>query len=219
MGRFGEQYARVIPRFASNSAHQRWSPVAQLAELPTVNRKVSGSSPLGGATSKLAAMRAYSVVAAVSLALASAGCGWSPPSGNTTAEADSCTPTDGPNPQAVDAEVDKLPPPAAGEQWRETARGHTTDCRLYWVQVGATNNAPDSPQQVLFFDHDVAIGTPTPQPQPYVAVVTSGEDTVTVQYQWNKGTDEPCCPTGIGTVRFRAGDGSTLVPLDPIPNS
>jgi LppP/LprE lipoprotein len=162
-------------------------------------------------------MRALTAIALSSLILASAGCGWSPPSG-PQAKPDTCRPADGPTAETVNSELTKLPA-AQGGQWRETARGHTTDCRLHWVQVSAGPSAPDSPAQVLFFDHDSPIGTPTPDPRPYVAVVNSGADTVTVQYQWRQGEDQPCCPTGIGTARFQAGDGMTLKALDPIPGS
>ena len=72
------------------------------------------------------------------------------------------------------------------------------------------------PGQVLFCDHDALIGTPTPGPRPYVNVVTSG-DTVSVQNQWKQGNDQPCCPTGIGTVRLQPADGK-LKALDPVPN-
>jgi hypothetical protein len=50
----------------------------------------------------------------------------------------------------------------------------------------------------------------------YVNVVTSGS-TVSVQYQWKQGNDQPCCPTGIGTVWFQVADGK-LTALDPVPN-
>jgi hypothetical protein len=33
-----------------------------------------------------------------------------------------------------------------------------------------------------------------------------GDEFVTVQYQWQVGDNPPCCPTGIGTVRFQIGD-------------
>ena len=149
------------------------------------------------------------------MALVAAGCGWSPPSAPPT-KADTCTAAEGPTADTVNYELAKLPA-RAGAQWKETARGHTTNCRLYWVQVSPTDTAPDRPQQVLFFDHNSPIGTPTPDPRPYVAVVSSSEDTVTVQYQWSEGGDKPCCPTGIGTARFQPGDGLTLKALDPIP--
>ena len=156
-------------------------------------------------------MRALRSIAVSSAALVVAGCGWSPPSGKQ-AEPNTCTAAEGPPPAVVEAAIGTLP---ADAQWRESARGNTTDCRLYWVQVASSAPAADAPGQVLFFDHQTPIGTPTPDPRPYIAVVTSGTDTVTVQYQWRQGGDQACCPTGIGTVRFRADDG--LVALDPIP--
>ena len=77
-------------------------------------------------------------------------------------------------------------------------------------------SAQDGSGQVLFFDHNALIGMPTPEPRPYVNVVTSGS-TVSVQYQWSRATTSPCCPTGIGTVRFQLADGK-LTALDPVPN-
>jgi hypothetical protein len=41
---------------------------------------------------------------------------------------------------------------------------------------------------------------------------------VQVQYQWRQGDEAPCCPTGIGTVRFRIGQDGALEALDPIPD-
>lgn len=149
-------------------------------------------------------------------ALLTVGCGWSPP-GTEAPPPDTCTPTDGPSTDTVAAEIDRLPR-VDGQPWRETARGHTSDCRMHWVQVLPINAPePDAPQQVLFFDRTTPIGTPTPQPRPYLHVLNTGPDTVTVQYQWRQGSDEPCCPTGIGTVRFRIGDDGKLQALDPIP--
>ncbi len=162
-------------------------------------------------------MRLVSLLtAALSIVLLAAGCGWSPPSAPPR-QADTCTAAEGPTADTVNAELAKLPAPADGEQWKETARGHTTNCRLYWVQVSPDSTMPDRPQQVMFFDHNAPIGTSTPEPRPYVAVVSSDADTVTVQYQWKQGSDQPCCPTGIGTVRFQPGDALTLTALDPIP--
>ncbi|WP_418888505.1 LppP/LprE family lipoprotein [Mycolicibacterium neoaurum] len=44
-----------------------------------------------------------------------------------------------------------------------------------------------------------------------------GDSTAAVQYQWLQGEDNPCCPTGIGQVRFQIGDDGSLQALDPIP--
>src|ERR1700710_2548406 len=54
---FAVSYAKVIPRSAGQVHADRQSPVAQLAEQPTVNRQVPGSSPGGGATSHLTVPR------------------------------------------------------------------------------------------------------------------------------------------------------------------
>jgi hypothetical protein len=154
---------------------------------------------------------AVAAFAALTLMLV-AGCGWSPPSG-TEAQPNTCTVDQGPSADTVNAEIARL---SGGQQWQETARGNTTDCRLYWVHVASAAPASDAPGQVLFFDGGTPVGTPTPEPRPYIAVVNSGSDTVTVQYQWRQGADQACCPTGIGTVRFQLADGG-LKALDPVP--
>lgn len=160
-------------------------------------------------------MRRTSTTGAILITMLAAGCGWSPPSGSPPAAA-ACTPNDSPQTAVVAAELATMPAPAGGGQWRESARGQTSNCRLNWVQATSNSAAPDSPGQVLFFDRAAPIGTATPQPRPYIAVVNSGADSVTVQYQWTQGDDQPCCPTGIGSVRFRIEAGQ-LTALDPIP--
>lgn len=153
----------------------------------------------------------------MSAGLFTAGCGWSPP-GAAPPKPDTCTPDDGPSPDTVQREIGSTPPATPGATWTEVANGHTSDCRLYWVQIGPAAAQPDSPQQVLFFDGDTPLGPATPQPRPYISVLTGGEDTVEVQYQWRQGDEAPCCPTGIGTVRFRIGQDGKLEAVDPIPN-
>jgi len=164
-------------------------------------------------------MRLSGVIAVMlSAGSAAAGCGWSPP-GGAPPTADTCTPADGPSGDAVQRAVTGLPRPGGDAAWQETASGHTGNCRLNWVQVAPLNPQPDSPQQVLFFDRQTPLGPATPQPRPYISVPTTTDDTVTVQYQWKQGDEPPCCPTGIGTVRFRIGDDGKLQALDPIPNA
>jgi hypothetical protein len=152
----------------------------------------------------------------LTLGLIAVGCGWSPPAAPPTNTA-GCTSGAGPAPDTVAYEVNQLPELPAGQKWRETASGHSADCGLHWVQV-ASGDASDSPQQVMFFDHNASIGSPTPDPRPYIAVTPTGNDTATVQYQWRQGQDPACCPTGIGTVRVKIEDGK-LKSLDPIPNT
>lgn len=152
----------------------------------------------------------------LSLGLIAAGCGWSPPSAPPT-KPDTCSPSDGPSDATVQSAIGSLPAPPGDAAWREIGRGHTSDCRLNWVQVTSGGDAA-APQQLLFFDRNTPLGTPTPEPRPYITVTTPGEDTVTVQYQWQVGDNPPCCPTGIGTVRFQIGADGKLTPLDPIPN-
>lgn len=161
-------------------------------------------------------MRPTRLIAPLTLGVIAAGCGWSPPSPPPTNTA-GCTSANGPAPDTVAYVVNQLPELPAGHRWRETVSGHTADCGLHWVQV-ASGDASDAPQQVLFFDHNSSIGSPTPDPRPYITVTPSGGDTATVQYQWRKGQDPACCPTGIGAVRVRIEDGK-LKALDPIPNT
>lgn len=153
----------------------------------------------------------------MSAGVLTAGCGWSPP-GAAPPKPDTCTPADGPTSDTVQREISGTPPAAPGATWTEVANGHTTDCRLYWVQIGPTAAAPDSPQQVLFFAGNTPLGPATPDPRPYISVLPTGEDTVQVQYQWRQSDEPPCCPTGIGTVRFRIGGDGKLEAVDPIPN-
>jgi hypothetical protein len=146
------------------------------------------------------------------LGLTATGCGFNPPSAPPTTSA-GCTQAEGPSADTVTAEIAKLP----AAQWFEVLSGHTADCSLHWVVVGS-DDASDSPAQVLFFDRKNPIGTPTPEPRPYITVTPTGNDTASVQYQWRQGQDPACCPTGIATVRFKVEEGK-LKALDPIPNA
>lgn len=140
----------------------------------------------------------------------STSCGWSPPPASPTTSV-ACGQAEGPSTATLDSEIARLP----SASWREASRGHSADCRLHWVIVTA-GAAPDSPQQVLFFDRNSPLGTPTPDPRPYVAVTPQGDDTAVVQYQWRQADEPACCPTGIGTARFTIRDGR-LEALDPVP--
>jgi hypothetical protein len=146
-----------------------------------------------------------------------AGCGWSPP-GAAPPTPDTCTPAQGPTTDTVQREISGTAPAAPGATWTEVANGHTTDCRLYWVQIAPTSAQPDSPNQVLFFSGNTPLGPASPDPRPYISVLPTGEDAVQVQYQWRQGDEPPCCPTGIGTVRFRIGGDGKLEAVDPIPH-
>jgi LppP/LprE lipoprotein len=147
--------------------------------------------------------------------LVAAGCGWSPPSPPPPSP-DTCTAADGPTVDTVTSAINGLSPAPQGA-WREATRGHTKNCRLYWVQVGAGTD-PAAPQHLLLFDRNTPLGTATPQPKPYTMVLNSGANTVTVQYQWAQGSDAPGRPTGIAQVRFQLGDDGKLKALDSIPN-
>ena len=143
--------------------------------------------------------------------LVSSGCGWSPP-GAPPQPPDKCTPADGPTADTVTNAINGLAPAPEGA-WREVANGHTRNCHLYWVQVGAGSN-PTAPQHLLFFDHNTPIGTATPDPKPYTTVIRTGEDTITVNYQ----VEKPGQNSTVGEVRFQLGDDGKLKALDPIPS-
>ncbi len=156
----------------------------------------------------------------VALAVAAAGCGWQPASPPAPPE-DTCADSDGPSAATVQRAVAEVPPAPGssdGSDWVESARGHTRDCRLHWLKLSPSDATAASPEQLLFFDHDTPLGSPTPEPKPYTLVLSSGRDTVTVQYQWRVADEPLCCPTGIGTTRYRIVDGK-LKALDPIPHS
>jgi LppP/LprE lipoprotein len=148
------------------------------------------------------------------LGLIAAGCGWKPPS--APQEPDTCKPTDAPAADTVTAAITGLPR-LNGATWREIGRGHTKDCRLYWVQVSAGTDST-APQHVLLFDRNTPLGTATPNPRPYTTVLAMGRSTMTVQYQWRQGADQPCCPTGIAQVRYQLDENGQLKALDAIPN-
>lgn len=142
--------------------------------------------------------------------------------GNATtppaSRADACKDSDGPTADTVRQAITAVPVEVPGSSWVEIARGHTKKCRLYWVQIIPTIASESTPQQLLFFDHNTPLGTPTPNPKPYITVLPPSDDTITVQYQWQVGKDEPCCPTGIGTVKFQIGSDGKLQALGRIPH-
>lgn len=155
--------------------------------------------------------RHFVTLALTAAALTLTSCGWSPQNSAPQATSD-CAASDTPTAETVRTAIEKV-----GERWTETSRGHTGDCRLHWVVIGTGDTAPDAAVQVLFFDRDTPLGPPTPRPRPYTTVVPLSDSTATVQYQWLRGADKPCCPTGIGQVRFQIGADGTLTALDPIP--
>jgi hypothetical protein len=89
---------------------------------------------------------------------------------------------------------------------------------LYWVQIIPSIADESTPQQLLFFDHNTPLGTPTASPKPYITVLPPGDDTVAVQYRWQVGSDQACCPTGVGTVKFQIGSDGKLHALGKIPH-
>ena len=159
-------------------------------------------------------MRRLTVIVLILLASA---CG-SKPSPPPAAHADTCKQSDGPTPDAVRQAIAAVPIDVAGTNWVEIGRGHTTNCRLYWVQIIPTIASESTPQQLVFFDHNVSLGTPTSNPKPYISVLPPSSDTVTVEYRWQKGNDQPCCPSGSGTVKFQIGADGKLKTLGKIPN-
>lgn len=153
----------------------------------------------------------------ISLVLLASACGANPAPPQASG-ADSCKEADGPTADTVRQAIASVPVEVAGSSWVEIARGHTKNCRLYWVQIIPTIAGESTPQQLLFFDHNRPLGTPTPNPKPYIAVLGVNEDTLTVQYRWQVGSEEPCCPKGSGTVKFQIGPDGKLKALDKIPH-
>jgi hypothetical protein len=151
------------------------------------------------------------------LVLLASGCDGKP-TAPPQARPDTCKDSDGPTADTVRRAVTAVPIAIPGTIWVDMGRGHTRNCRLYWVQIIPTIASESSPQQLLFFDHNRPLGSPTPNPKPYTTVLPPSDDTVTVQYQWQKGNDQLCCPTGIGTVKFRIGPDGKLQTLGKVPN-
>jgi LppP/LprE lipoprotein len=149
--------------------------------------------------------------------LAGAGCGWKPPT-PAPPSPDTCKGSDGPTADTVKQAIASVPILTPGSIWVEIARGHARKCRLHWVQIIPSIASESTPQQLLFFDHNTPLGTPTPNPKPYITVLPPGDDTITVQYQWQVGSDQPCCPTGIGTVKFQIGSDGRVQALGKIPH-
>lgn len=151
------------------------------------------------------------------LVLLASGCGWKP-TAPPQARPDTCKESDGPTADTVRRAITAVPIAIPGTIWVEMGRGHTRNCRLHWVQIIPTIASESSPQQLLFFDHNAPLGSPTSNPKPYITVLPPSDDTVTVQYQWQKGNDQLCCPTGIGTVKFRIGPDGKLQTIGKVPN-
>jgi hypothetical protein len=159
-------------------------------------------------------VRRQLVILLILLASACGGKPTTPPA----SRADACKESDGPTADTVRQAIASVPIIVPGSAWVEIARGHTRKCRLSWVQIIPTIASESTPQQLLFFDHNTPLGTPTPNPKPYITVLPPSDDTITVQYQWQKGNDQPCCPTGIGTVKFQIGSDGKLQALGKIPH-
>ncbi|WP_414686113.1 LppP/LprE family lipoprotein [Mycobacterium sp.] len=151
------------------------------------------------------------------LMLLASACGGKP-AAPPAPRADTCKDSDGPTADTVRQAIASVPVEVPGSSWVEIARGHANKCRLYWVQIIPTIASESTPQQLLFFDHNTPLGPATPNPKPYITVLPPSDDTITVQYQWQVGKDQPCCPSGIGTVKFRIGSDGKLQALGKIPN-
>jgi len=150
------------------------------------------------------------------LILMASACGSKP--APPAARPDTCKGSDGPAADTVQRAIASVPVDVPGSMWVEIARGLTKKCRLHWVQIIPTIASESTAQQLLFFDHNTFLGTPTPNPKPYITVLPPSDDTITVQYQWQVGNDQPCCPTGIGTVKFQIGSDGRLLALGKIPH-
>lgn len=156
-------------------------------------------------------------LAAITLILAAAACA-SKPAGAPSRPPAACKDSDGPTDDTVRRAVASVPITIPGTTWVEIARGHTGNCRLHWVQLIPTIASESTPQQLIFFDHNTPLGEPAPNAKPYITVLPPSDDTVTVQYQWRAGNDEPCCPSGRGIVKFQIGPNGKLKALGKIPN-
>lgn len=156
----------------------------------------------------------------LALTLPAGACGGKQPAPQSpkSSPTESCKDSDGPTAETVRQAIAAVPIAVPGSFWVEVARGHTKKCRLYWVQIIPTIAGESTPQQLLFFHHDIALGTPTPNPKPYITVLPPSDDTITVQYRWRVGQDEPCCPTGVGTAQFQVGSDGKLHALGKVPN-
>jgi hypothetical protein len=164
-------------------------------------------------------------MALLGLLVLAAGCGGNQPGmasssggSSSASRAAGCKDSDGPSADTVRQAIATVPIAVRGSFWVEVARGHTNKCRLYWVQIIPTIASEKTPQQLLFFDHNIPLGSPSPNPKPYIAVLPPSDDTITVQYRWQLGNDEACCPTGNGTVKFQIGSDGKLHALGKIPN-
>lgn len=151
------------------------------------------------------------------LILLASGCGSKAPAPRAVPP-DKCKESDGPTADTVRRAIAAVPVTTPGTRWVEIGRGHTGKCRLYWVQIIPTIATESTPQQVVFFDHNTPLGTPTPNPKPYITVLPPSDDTVTIQYRWQVGNDQPCCPSGSGTVKFQIGPDGKLHALGKIPH-
>jgi hypothetical protein len=139
------------------------------------------------------------------LILLASACGGKPTTPPASSRADTCKESDGPSADTVRQAISSVPVEVAGSSWVEIGRGHTKNCRLYWVQIIPTIASESTPQQLMFFDHNRPLGTPTPNPKPYITVLPAGDD-------------EPCCPKGIGTVKFQIGPDGKLQALGKVPH-
>jgi LppP/LprE lipoprotein len=153
----------------------------------------------------------------VLLILLAAGCNSKQPN-SAPASSDTCKASDGPTNETVRQAIVSVPVVTPGSMWVEIGRGHAKKCRLSWVQIIPTIADESTPQQIVFFDHNRSLGTPTPNPEPYISVLAVGDDNVTVQYRWRVGSDQACCPTGVGTVKFQIGSDGKLQALGKIPH-
>jgi LppP/LprE lipoprotein len=161
-------------------------------------------------------VRRLLLVVLMAVLLLASGCGGKPHA--SSAPADKCKASDGPTSDTVKRAIAAVPVEVPGSFWVEIGRGHTKKCRLHWVQIIPTIASESTPQQLLFFDHDTPLGPPTPNPKPYITVLPPSDDAISVRYQWQKGKDEPCCPSGSGTVKFDIGPNGKLRALGSIPN-
>ncbi|ETA02438.1 hypothetical protein ThrDRAFT_03892 [Frankia casuarinae] len=88
------------------------------------------------------------------------------------------------------------------------------------VIVGLLSTSGDGhPQRAFFFHRGRFIGYDSPQPSATIRWIWSTDRVVALQYDLYRPSDPMCCPTAGGaTVRYQ-WNGSSVVPLDPVPTA
>ncbi|WP_243408085.1 LppP/LprE family lipoprotein [Frankia canadensis] len=88
------------------------------------------------------------------------------------------------------------------------------------VIVGLLSTSGDGhPQRAFFFHRGAFVGNDAAQPSATIRWIWSTDREVALQYDLYRPDDPMCCPTAGGaTVRYR-WTGSSVTPLDALPNA